>query len=339
MSGHRKSIDTIPSPSTGSNRGSERRSAAQGSSGESSEDSRIDSTDRWRIGGPGRLPPFPLSSFPPPRGPAAKFGKLAVDIAINKLIRRELPWKSVRLDGRVSEGHTLTDADTTLLIQVTFDARHSEIFSLLDDLIQVLYNLGFPGRVEIIDPRAMHGPMSFPPSLTTEQQRGWDKTLEKVIEFLTQEHVDWRQVCAANRGYWKEVSVATVLVKANASEQQAVRIPQLADIVSSDGFHLELMGTRKMWGLFSDLTAAPHDKEIRLSLGWPFTRGYNPMGVSIGRSFEDSVPSTLGGYLKVSHGGAEHVLGLTCYHGVRMDQNGCVDEGKRTPSSYFHRKC
>lgn len=51
------------------------------------------------------------------------------------------------------------------------------------------------------------------------------------------------------------------------------------------------------------------------------------MGISVGRTFK-STSGTLGGYLKISHNGVEHVVGLTCYHGVRMIEQGDADSSK-----------
>ena len=50
--------------------------------------------------------------------------------------------------------------------------------------------------------------------------------------------------------------------------------------------------------------------------------------MSIGRSFHNSEPSTLGGYLNVHEQDQDHLVGLTCYHGVRKDDQGAADPSK-----------
>jgi len=75
--------------------------------------------------------------------------------------------------------------------------------------------------VEIVDLRAVDGPKAFPPSLTNQQQSKWDEVLDTVISLLGQFDIDWYQVFAANRGYWEDISVATVVIKAIVPESYA----------------------------------------------------------------------------------------------------------------------
>lgn len=93
----------------------------------------------------------------------------------------------------------------------------------------------------------------------------------------------------SNRGYWKEVSVATVVIKAEISAQQQSKIAKIAQIIKKEGLCLELVGIKGMWGLFGDgsLPVTPFDNSVRLGLGWPFPRGYYSMGMSVGREFPE----------------------------------------------------
>jgi hypothetical protein len=106
-------------------------------------------------------------------------------------------------------------------------------------------------------------------------------------------NVDWRQIFPANRGYWKEVSKTTVIVKAEIPGSTA--ISQLTEDLEGSGFQLELKDTNGLWGLFGDLAAAGEDQDVRLSLGWPFPPTFHGMGISVGRTFK-STSGTLGGY-------------------------------------------
>jgi hypothetical protein len=91
----------------------------------------------------------------------------AVELGISYLARNGFSYEKVFICGRVTQGQTISEFDTTLLIYVSLEERH-ELVSVLDDLIQVLCGLGFLGRVEMIDPRAVQGPMAFPPLLTQQ---------------------------------------------------------------------------------------------------------------------------------------------------------------------------
>ncbi|KAN0068674.1 hypothetical protein V8E54_013398 [Elaphomyces granulatus] len=268
-------------------------------------ESRLDSRNQWRIGGPGELPSWPLTTGPPESPPSPQLEK-------------------VFICGRATKGAILRDVDSTLLIYVGFE-RQSELLSLLDDLVNVFQDLGFQGRIEMIDPRAVKGPKSFPPKFTSTQTSRWEDVLNNTIKSLDDLGVNWLQVAPANRGYWEEVSVPTVLIKAEISEQQNTFIKQLGRQLEDEDLALEIMTTDDTWGLFAGLAAAPFDDNVRRSLGWPFTRQYLDMGMSIGRSFHNSESSTLGGYLNVREQGQDHLVGLTCYHGIRKDDQGAAD--------------
>ena len=251
----------------------------------------------------------------------------AVELGIGHLTRNGFRYEKVFVCGRVTQGQTVSEFDTTLLIYVSIEERHDQLVSVLDDLIQALCGLDFRGRVEMIDPRAIQGPMTFPPSLTQQQRQrsNWDRIQTHVIESLGRLNVDWRQIFLADRGYWREVSKTTVIIKAEISGSTA--ISQLTEDLEGSGFELEVKGTKGLWGLFGGLAAAVDDQNVRLSLGWPFPPTLHGMGISVSRTFE-STSGTLGGYLQISHNGVEHVVGLTCYHCVRMDEQGNADLSK-----------
>jgi hypothetical protein len=101
--------------------------------------------------------------------------------------------------------------------------------------------------------------MSFPPKFTPTQTGRWEDVLNNTVKSLDDLGVNWLQVVPANRGYWEEVSVPTVLIKAEMTEQQNTSIKQLARQLEKEGLALEIMATEGTWGLFAGLAAAPFD--------------------------------------------------------------------------------
>ncbi|KAL2863698.1 uncharacterized protein BJX67DRAFT_236702 [Aspergillus lucknowensis] len=97
----------------------------------------------------------------------------------------------------------------TLLIKCSFENCRDALVSLPDMRLTVLPEIGYSGQIEVIDPRASNGVMTFAPILTREQEDGWEDTLALVTRALELSGADWRQVFAANRGYFNP----TVVVK------------------------------------------------------------------------------------------------------------------------------
>ncbi|KAL4787631.1 hypothetical protein BJX76DRAFT_369357 [Aspergillus varians] len=285
--------------------------------------SNIDTSDVLRIGGPGRLQRWPVVTSPP-QDINQELSDAVLDIAISHMVSSRIDCRALRLCTRVVQGYAPTPDDTTLLIECSFDGRRDTLVSLLNTLLTVLPEIGYLGRVEIIDPRAIEGIQSFTPRLSQEQEKDWEDTLKLVIEALEQSGADWRQVFAANRGYFKDVSKPTVVVKVSNITPERLQMNQLRAQLSEHSFDLEIMDTGGLWGLFSSHQDTVLREQINTSLGWPFPPDYHSMGLSIGRNQHET--STLGGYLKVRHGEAEGTLGITCYHGVRFDSDGSTDE-------------
>ncbi|KAL2829271.1 hypothetical protein BDW59DRAFT_159261 [Aspergillus cavernicola] len=317
----KESPRTLPSGTTatrfsGSSKGGD-------SSGQTSTTSQIDTHDPYRIGGPGKLPAWPVS-FLPAQDIDQTLAEAVFDIAIDHLTTSNLDYKSIFFGTRATEGHPISASDTTLLIQASFDSQHDRLVAFLDNLLQVLFGFGYNGRVEIIDPRATQGTKTFPPIVSKQQQEGWEEILTNIIETLARSGADWRQVFAANRGYWKEVSKITVVIKATNITKEHPQIRQLRDELEDNHFQLEIAGTRRLWGLFGSLTGTVGDEQVRDSIGWSVSPAYHGMGLSVGRTFQ-GISSTLGGYLKTQCDDVEHIIGLTCYHGVRLNEHGTAD--------------
>lgn len=134
------------------------------------------------------------------------------------------------------------------------------------------------------------------------------------------------------RGYWEEVAVNTIVVKASIPSR-ALAIStrdQVAFDVDSifERFSLQVDVVRSdlMWGLFSEKQATD---SVNASLGWPFTNVYNLMGISIARADTPDKTGTLGGYFCFTDAaGCEQFLGLTCYHVIGSGPDGEVDSRK-----------
>jgi hypothetical protein len=135
-----KSDMLVPSGYSGTSQ-AERGSHSQHSSGDSSVESRLDYRDQWRIGGPGELPSWPLTTGPPE---SPQLVDVMINTAINKLAKGGFSWRKVFVCGRATKGAILRGVDSTLLIYVGFE-RLSELLSLLDDLVGVFHGLGFQG--------------------------------------------------------------------------------------------------------------------------------------------------------------------------------------------------
>ncbi|KAL4778054.1 hypothetical protein BJX76DRAFT_167570 [Aspergillus varians] len=322
---HKETASTNPSGSTGTGTGS--------STGESSVASRIDSNDFYRIGGPGQLPEWPVET----RIPIIREDSLAsaaIEIAMGHLKSLNIDFEKVCFMSRYTRGTTATETDTTLLIYALFDRNRDQLISLLDTLIQILSELGHIGRVEIIDPRAGKGIKTFTVVLSWQQREEWEATLGYIVGILGRINVDWRQIMPANRGYWAEISVPTVVIKTANTVHQCrhfyhhyPEVGQLRSELSEKGLQLEILGSDGLWGLFGDLQATSLNEQVRASLDWPFSPLLHRMGISVGREFQKTslTSSTIGGYLKIRREGEERLVGLGCYHGFRLNEDGISD--------------
>lgn len=300
-------------------------------SGQESNESRIDSHDQFRMGGPGRLPDWPVA-MGPSQQLSAQVGSDLVALAQQQIERYGLNYELVTVCQRYSEGTTPTAADNTVYIRL--HEPSANWVPAIDALITSTQQMGFIGRIELVDLRAAGGPKTFAPLVPNELLQAWPSLEERVICRLSANYIDWRLVTLANRGYTEETAVLTLVVKAT--------IPSTAELVTMkrnitgdvDGYGLsiEIVRSDMLWGAFA---AATLEQSV---LGWPFTREYNAMGMSVGCS--DGVETgTLGGYLKVIDSqGRENFLGVTCCHVIRRDPQGQVDRGE-CRSSGFVSKC
>jgi hypothetical protein len=255
----------------------------------------------------------------------------AVEISISHLQLVEIPFNKVLFTSRYTRENNPTEADETLLIYASFEGNRDRLISVLDTLLQILYELGHRGRVEIVDPRAAGGIQTFPPVLSSKQREEWDSTLGYIIAVLRRIGVEWRQIMPSNRGYWAEVSVLTVVIKATDTIVCQPEIVHMWNELSEKGYSVEFVSTNGLWGgLFGDRHATINDERVRASLQWPFEPRFHGMGLSVGRvsTKTSGVSSTVGGYLRIRKGNEEEAVALGCYHGFRLEEDGDSDPSK-----------
>ncbi|EEQ31269.1 hypothetical protein McanMca71_006840 [Microsporum canis] len=300
-----------------------------GSSGEDSWDSagsRIDSQDDFRMGGPGLLPSWPVDMMPS-TGISAQLTEGLMNLAFIQLARYELNYHRIMVVQRYSRGHVPTPADNTLYISL-YTSSNDNWVKALDDMLSAADQLGFSGRIEMIDHRALGGMKSFAPDTSSQLVQEWEGMKTLIIRRLTALEVNWSVVVLQKRGYWEDVAINTVVIKAFISSRAlaiTARDRVAFDIDSAmDQFNLqvEIVRADLLWGLFSRTSSSSESP----SLGWPFTNSYNSMGMSIGRTDTPAMAGTLGGYLQFTDSnGCEQFLGVTCYHIIREGPDGEID--------------
>ncbi|PLN75246.1 hypothetical protein BDW42DRAFT_181002 [Aspergillus taichungensis] len=298
----------------------------QVSSDESSTVSRIDSSDRWRFGGPGPLPQWPLVyDYHPGFEIPYHLSNSAIEIATQHA--RELPYSLIQVVCEHTEGEIPKREDLTLHIRGDLsNPLHTQWLNMLDTLIQVLLGMGWFGRIEVIDNRVT-GIESFPPKLPQPAIASWESLVSGIIQQLETHQLPPVLVFPMNRGYWEDISVPTVIArvqKRNAPASTMNRVSKLlSDFVQDYGLQFELTGDDGLWGLFGTSGSQPLPGLAIESgtLGWPFNRGYNTMGMSVARKDVPDWSGTIGGYLTYNN----RVLGITCHHVVRRGVHEQVD--------------
>ncbi|KAL2006227.1 hypothetical protein VTN00DRAFT_9881 [Thermoascus crustaceus] len=141
-----------------------------------------------------------------------------------------------------------------------------------------------------------------------------------------------------NREHWEEVSVPTVVAKLHtpttsptSTELFTAAIKDISESLQVHGLNFKISDTTRIWSLFGASTAAGAPSKPP-STRWPFTRGYNTIGMSAGRTNNTKSVGTIGGYFKFRDPDSnERVIGITCYHVVREGPQGEVDDREYNP--------
>ncbi|KAK2794511.1 hypothetical protein FQN52_008089 [Onygenales sp. PD_12] len=255
----------MSSPQISSFSGARRQQNSSGEASSSSLESRIDSHDEFRMGGPGLLPPWPID-MQPASGPSASLIASLNSLAIGILARHHLVYEQIHVCQRYTVGDTPTAADNTLYIRLVPSGTNAAWIPALADLLTEAQKMRFVGRVELIDQRAVAGLCTFAPAPPLSLQQAWPAIQDRIAYRLASMNVNWSLIILANRGYWEEVAVTTVLIKARLPPRHLVHSIESRVEQDIDGYGLpvELAGDGLLWGVFSTV--------VFPSNGEPFAR-------------------------------------------------------------------
>ncbi|KAM5431216.1 hypothetical protein MferCBS31731_007956 [Microsporum ferrugineum] len=308
--------------------GRSRHAGSSGDDSSASTGSRIDSNDPFRVGGPGPLPVWPLETGSP-QHISAQLAERLVNLAILHLERFSLGdiYHRITVVQRYCKKHTPTPRDNTLLISL-YPSSNSNWVIVLHEMISACAEIGFTGRIEMIDHRALDGMKSFPPEVSPQLAQDWIDIQQLVARRLSSLNADWKVVMLAKRGYWKDVAVNTVLIKVSLPSHTAAISTRdsialtIGDFMDRHNLQVEVARADYLWGLFSTEFAGD---PMATSLSSSFINSWNFMGLSVGRA-DGAGTGTIGGYLKfLDSRGHGQVLGLTCYHVIRALPGGDLD--------------
>ena len=211
---------------------------------------------------------------------------------------------------------------------------------MLDALLVSLLEIGWPGRVEIIDQR-VKGVRTYALRAPQQVRDRWPDTTRTTIGKLSNYQLSWIAIFMVNRGYWDEVSEPTLIAKIRApvtsvawkgivekSLELSVNIYVI--IISNLSWPMQ-KASGFFFFFFSALwSKLPTSLNRPSILGWPFSLGYNAMGMSVAREDVKPMKSTLGGYVEFQDPryNVKRCLGITCYHVIQADQHGNIDLSK-----------
>jgi hypothetical protein len=193
-----------------------------------------------------------------------------ISVARGALGRNDIEYEKILVCQRFTTGHQQTVADDTLYMILTATESNERWVPTLDEILTENERLGFGGRVEMIDQRAVGGLPSFAPNVSTALQQAWPNIQQQVIDRLYSFNVDWRMVDLLNRGYWEQVSICTVSINAS---QPALLSPVRAAIQRDldrcgYGLSVEIQGTEGMWGVFDSDKPAVQPIPPSTLFGW-----------------------------------------------------------------------
>lgn len=282
------------------------------------------------MGGPGLLPSWPVQ-MNVSEGLSEQFRERLMDLALEYLGRYQLRYHRLMVVRRYSEGLNPSPADNTLYISL-YTPLNDNWVKALEDILSAIKPLHFTGRVEMIDYRALGGMKTFSPNVPDQLVQEWEQIQSVIIHRLASTNINWKAMMLLKRGYWEEVAVNTIVIKASIPSRALAistrdRVTfDLDNILERFDLQVEIVRSDLMWGLFAEpQSTGPRNA----SLGWPFTNIYNLMGISIARADTPDVTGTLGGYFCFTDtAGCEQFLGLTCYHVIGTGPDGEVDSRK-----------
>ncbi|KMQ43691.1 hypothetical protein HL42_5620 [Trichophyton rubrum] len=317
----------LPTPPPARSISSRQRGGWSGDGLMTSAGSRISSQDAFRMGGPGLLPSWPVQ-MGVSEGLSEQFRERLMDLALEYLGRYQLSYHRLMVVRRYSEGLNPSPADNTLYISL-YTPSNDNWVKALDDILSAIEPLHFTGRVEMIDHRALGGMKTFSPNTPDQLVQEWEQIQSVIIRRLDSIQTNWKAIMLLKRGYWEEVAVNTIVIKASIPSRALAistrdRVAfDIDNVLERFDLQVEIVRSDLMWGAFAE---TPSTDSGNPSLGWPFTNIYNLMGMSIARADTPNMTGTLGGYLCFTDAaGCEQFLGLTCYHVIGKGPDGEAD--------------
>ncbi|PGH16986.1 hypothetical protein AJ79_01370 [Helicocarpus griseus UAMH5409] len=210
-------------------------------SGESSVQLQIDYSDAYRLGAPALLPEWPVQTGPPSNETNGDLMETLVEIVAKKVQERGLDFDCILPCQRYTVGDTPTAADDTIYIRAMSEVYVNTWTPFLEDFVQVAHDLGFKGRIEVIDKRAAGGRKTFVSQCSDVTMENWPVIEKHAMDCLAAANIEWDIIMPANRGYWPESSKFTLLIKVQKSvTRQAVTLARNEIAEKLRPFHVEV---------------------------------------------------------------------------------------------------
>lgn len=173
----------------------------------------------------------------------------ATHITLRCLDALSLDYTSVWIVKRFTRGSIGVAGDATILVRCNLTTRNSKWLKFLDNLLISLTKIQFPGRLEVIDHR-VNGPHTYASDSLSQVLPIWP---EIVIEKLDPHQLPFKMMFIANRGYWEEIAVPTLIVKTGVPIRELTWRPivtaataEISDYIRVYKLHLEIMDMEKL---------------------------------------------------------------------------------------------
>lgn len=296
---------------------------------EASAASLIDSSDKYRMGTPGKLLPLPLQDSPiSPNEPIATDWPTILRPRVIEKIRREhqLNVHTVSLVHRHLPTEVPSDNDITVLVIATAGPGDQWVV-FLDDTYSLLSTLGFEHlHIEIVDPRAVDGLQTYPILPNDKVVTWWPQIRFSVLAELR--NIDCYCLQIVKRGYGFAGAKVTTTIMITAKDMFHRDWAQVSRKIE------EILGKNDFVGendtvnvdIIQGGPVRSVDDEPVTALRWNQFEEKPAMGASIGT---ENHSGTLGGYLNLtSPEGLTFKVAITNWHVMR--EKG-VTERKLTP--------
>ena len=285
---------------------------------EASAASLIDSSDKYRMGTPGKLLPLPLQDSPiSPNEPIAIAWPTILQPRVIEKVRREhqLNVHTVSLVHRHLSTEVPSDNDITVMVIATAGSSDQWVF-FLDDTYSLLSTLGFEHlHIEIVDPRAVNGLQTYPIQPDDKAVTWWPQIRFSVLAELR--NIDCYCLQIVKRGYGFAGAKVTTTIMITAKDmfhrdwvQVSRKIEAILEendsVGKSDIVNVDIIQGGPVYSV---------DDAPVTALRWNQFEEKPAMGASIGPKNHSG---TLGGYLNLtSPEGLTFKVAITNWHVMR----------------------